>query len=284
MTNLLRKLTGALLLLASLPAAAQTPRDSAALAQAEWQTTDLGGGAVARRTQTELFGTQQTLSVAIYPRRGFSTLVVQPEGAARATSRLGEEAGADIAINGSYFHMKSAEPITFVLSDGEIRNRGTMKPSPLTNGVAAVRGRKGRRVEILPCDTADYPRIARRYRSALAAGPMLVHEGEILNYDTDDTFYTGRHPRSVIGTRSDGSVVLLVIDGRFPGRAAGATIAETAYIARQLGLTEALNLDGGGSSSLWTRRLGVLNHPTDNKRFDHEGERAVPNGIVVFRR
>lgn len=83
MTNLLRKLTGALLLLASLPAAAQTPRDSAALAQAEWQTTDLGGGAVARRTQTELFGTQQTLSVAIYPRRGFSTLVVQPEGAAR---------------------------------------------------------------------------------------------------------------------------------------------------------------------------------------------------------
>ena len=180
--------------------------------------------------------------------------------------------------------MKSAEPITFVLSDGEIRNRGTMKPSPLTNGVAAVRGRKGRRVEILPCDTADYPRIARRYRSALAAGPMLVHEGEILIYDTDDTFYTGRHPRSVIGTRSDGSVVLLVIDGRFPGRAAGATIAETAYIARQLGLTEALNLDGGGSSSLWTRRLGVLNHPTDNKRFDHEGERAVPNGIVVFRR
>ena len=169
MTNLLRKLTGALLLLASLPAAAQTPRDSAALAQAEWQTTDLGGGAVARRTQTELFGTQQTLSVAIYPRRGFSTLVVQPEGAARATSRLGEEAGADMAINGSYFHMKSAEPITFVLSDGEIRNRGTMKPSPLTNGVAAVRGRKGRRVEILPCDTADYPRIARRYRSALAA-------------------------------------------------------------------------------------------------------------------
>ena len=225
MTNLLRKLTGALLLLASLPAAAQTPRDSAALAQAEWQTTDLGGGAVARRTQTELFGTQQTLSVAIYPRRGFSTLVVQPEGAAQATSRLGEEAGADIAINGSYFHMKSAEPITFVLSDGEIRNRGTMKPSPLTNGVAAVRGRKGRRVEILPCDTADYPRIARRYRSALAAGPMLVHEGEILIYDTDDTFYTGRHPRSVIGTRSDGSVVLLVIDGRFPGRAAGATIA-----------------------------------------------------------
>ena len=260
MTNLLRKLTGALLLLASLPAAAQTPRDSAALAQAEWQITDLGGGAVARRTQTELFGTQQTLSVAIYPRRGFSTLVVQPEGAARATSRLGEEAGADMAINGSYFHMKSAEPITFVLSDGEIRNRGTMKPSPLTS------------------------RIARRYRSALAAGPMLVHEGEILIYDTDDTFYTGRHPRSVIGTRSDGSVVLLVIDGRFPGRAAGATIAETAYIARQLGLTEALNLDGGGSSSLWTRQLGVLNHPTDNKRFDHEGERAVPNGIVVFRR
>ena len=77
---------------------------------------------------------------------------------------------------------------------------------------------------------------------------------------------------------------MIVVDGRFPGQAAGMTIGELIYLVRQLGLYSALNLDGGGSSSLWTRRLGVLNHPTDNKRFDHKGERAVPNGIVVFRR
>ena len=81
---------------------------------------------------------------------------------------------------------------------------------------------------------------------------------------------------------------MAVIDGRAKGQAAGATIAETAYIARLLGLTDALNLDGGGSSALWTAQegvvshpSGVLNHPYDNHRFDHAGERAVPNGIVA---
>ena len=59
---------------------------------------------------------------------------------------------------------------------------------------------------------------------------------------------------------------MAVIDGRFKGQGDGATIAETAYIARQLGLTEALNLDGGGSSTLWTAQEGVLNHPYDNRR------------------
>ena len=46
---------------------------------------------------------------------------------------------------------------------------------------------------------------------------------------------------------------------------------------------QALNLDGGGSSTLWTAQEGVLNHPYDNRRFDHEGERGVPNCIVVRR-
>ena len=49
---------------------------------------------------------------------------------------------------------------------------------------------------------------------------------------------------------------MAVIDGRAKGQAAGATIAETAYIARLLGLTDALNLDGGGSSALWTAQEG----------------------------
>ena len=43
------------------------------------------------------------------------------------------------------------------------------------------------------------------------------------------------------------------------------------------------DLGGGGSSTLWTAQEGVLNHPYDNRRFDHEGERGVPNCIVVRR-
>jgi exopolysaccharide biosynthesis protein len=49
-----------------------------------------------------------------------------------------------------------------------------------------------------------------------------------------------------------------------------------------LGITQAINLDGGGSSAVWTNQTGVINHPRDNRKFDHEGERVVPNLIVVY--
>jgi exopolysaccharide biosynthesis protein len=42
-----------------------------------------------------------------------------------------------------------------------------------------------------------------------------------------------------------------------------------------------MNFDGGGSSTLWTKEYGVINHPYDNKVFDHKGERKVPNAIIV---
>ena len=117
-------------------------------------------------------------------------------------------------------------------------------------------GQTGARRRHFACDTTQYPHIARRYRAALAAGPLLVSGGKIIEYDSGDSFYTHRHPRSLIGKRPNGEVVMAVIDGRAKGQAAGATIAETAYIARLLGLTDALNLDGGGSSALWTHREG----------------------------
>ena len=93
-------------------------------------------------------------------------------------------------------------------------------------------------------------------------------------------FYQHRHPRSVIGTDREGNVYLMVIDGRFK-EGIGTTVSETAQIARMVGMTEAINLDGGGSSTLWLEGEGVLSHPYDNKRFDPCGQRIVPNVVVV---
>ena len=280
---MIRTLLGVLTLLCTLPAASQTPGDSIALATAVWHTSDLGGGAECRCAQIDLFGSRQSISVVSYPPRGFETRIVHLDRRAEATSRLGRDAGADIAVNGSYFNVKTFEPVTFVLADKKVVGRTTPGELVRTNGIVAFKGRKGRRMDIFRCDTADYGRVARRYRSALAAGPVLVDDGRIVEYDSDKTFYTGRHPRTLIGKRAGGEVVMVVIDGRFKGQGEGTTIAETAYIARQLGLVEALNLDGGGSSTLWTAQKGVLNHPYDNHRFDHAGERGVPNCITVTR-
>ena len=59
------------------------------------------------------------------------------------------------------------------------------------------------------------------------------------------------------------------------------TIAELTALSARLGLTEAINLDGGGSSTLWVLPAGVLNHPSDNGQFDHEGQRIIPNAVIV---
>ena len=171
-------LTGALLLLFSSSAAAQTPRDSIALASAQWRTADLGGGAECRYAQIDMFGSRQSISVATYPGRRFTTSIVHLDRRAESTSDLGKAAGAEIAVNGSYFNVKTFEPVTFVLLDRKIVGRTTPEEAFRTNGVIAFKGRKGRRMEIFPCDTTQYADVARRYRSALAAGPVLIDGGK----------------------------------------------------------------------------------------------------------
>ena len=171
-------LRGALLLLFASRAAAQTPRDSIAFATAQWRTADLGGGAECRYAQIDMFGSRQSISVATYPGRRFTTSIVHLDRRAESTSDLGKAAGAEIAVNGSYFNVKTFEPVTFVLLDRKIVGRTTPEEAFRTNGVIAFKDRKGRRMEIFPCDTTQYADVARRYRSALAAGPVLIDGGK----------------------------------------------------------------------------------------------------------
>ena len=94
-------------------------------------------------------------------------------------------------------------------------------------------------------------------------------------------FINTRHPRSVIFTKKDGTTVFLTVDGRSKGNADGMSIPELAQLVKVLGAKDAINLDGGGSTTLWTKGAGIVNYPCDNRRFDHEGERSVSNIIYV---
>lgn len=78
-------------------------------------------------------------------------------------------------------------------------------------------------------------------------GPVLVSNGEPL--DTS-TLASGVNPRTAIGQRADGAVLLLVIEGR-QARSLGATYADLADVMLQYGAVNACNLDGGSSSMLW---------------------------------
>ena len=86
----------------------------------------------------------------------------------------------------------------------------------------------------------------------------------------------GREPRTVLATRPNGTVMLITIDGRWRRHSAGASMRQAAFLARRLGASEAVNLDGGGSTT-FVARGHVLNHPSDG------WERGVVNSLVLVR-
>ena len=86
----------------------------------------------------------------------------------------------------------------------------------------------------------------------------------------------GRAPRTAVGIKKDGSLMLVVVDGR-SNNSAGLTLAELATYMLRLGAREAVNFDGGGSSVLAINGL-VVNKPSDGK------ERPVSIGLGLFPR
>ena len=218
----------------------------------------------------------QFIAFVRYNPGAFQTTLVSAEGEqADSTSALCLGCDAFAGINGSYFNMQELTPVTFIKDDGFVISGSEGRLMERAGGAVVLNPEE---VRIDACDTTD---TFEKDWEVMVAGPILVDDGQVVANDQDASFNATRHPRSLIGKDADGGVWMVVVDGRFPGEAEGMSIAELTALAGRLGLVEALNLDGGGSSTLWVLPVGVLNHPCDNRQFDHEGQRIVPNVIVA---
>ena len=113
----------------------------------------------------------------------------------------------------------------------------------------------------------------------VAGGPIILQDGKIVPVESKRN--AARHPRTVVGLNAaHDKLTLLSVDGRKAGIAAGMNYTELADVMQRLGCTEALNLDGGGSSVMAYRKDGkmcILNVPTDG----HERAVADVLGITV---
>lgn len=106
--------------------------------------------------------------------------------------------------------------------------------------------------------------------SAVGGGPLLVKDCKsLINYSTNyellqsDVYGSGvLNPRTAIGYTADGKMIMFVCDGRQTGGTQGATLDELAELMIELGCTNALNLDGGGSSAILASGI-CLNKPSD---------------------
>lgn len=172
------------------------------------------------------------------------------------------------AVNGGYF-TKEGRPLGILKIGGET-------VSTATGGRGAVGiTEKGeflwRRLEA----GSDWPEA----REAMGGVPLLVEDGKIPDMAQEKAAHlVARHPRTAIGITKEKKLLLVVVDGRSKG-APGMSCEELAKLMLSLGSEWALNLDGGGSSTLWVRGKpgeGVVNRPSDGS------ERAVANAVVVL--
>jgi exopolysaccharide biosynthesis protein len=192
----------------------------------------------------------------------------------------------DIAINGDFFDVqntkdiegkntgyvegKFAAPVGTAMTDGRLWHRAgrTWPYLEITssNTAVIVAGRLRQ-----PIDFAA--------RQIVGGGQIIVRNGEAVEYN--NTFATIRNPRTVVGVGKNGAeLTFLIVDGRQPALSVGMTLGELSNEMLRLGCENAINLDGGGSTTLvyrepTTKKLTVLNSPSDTK------ERSVAEVLGV---
>jgi exopolysaccharide biosynthesis protein len=114
---------------------------------------------------------------------------------------------------------------------------------------------------------------------AIGGGPWLIKNGQkYIDYEKENfklhEFVNKRHPRTAIGTNSDGDLYFITVDGRSKN-SKGVSLSELADILLGLNITNAINLDGGGSTSLVIKNI-YINQPSDKT------PREIANAILIY--
>ena len=145
------------------------------------------------------------------------------------------------------------------------------------NADALARIRRGDRVAV---DQTLGSRTADEARLVAGAGPLLLENGQVNVRVREEAIAPdiayGRAPRTGAGVTADGTVLLMVVDGRSQN-SAGMTLKEFAQYLKRFGAVSAVNFDGGGSSEMVLDGR-IMNRPSDGS------ERPVSIGLGVFRK
>lgn len=181
-------------------------------------------------------------------------------------------------VNADFFSLATGTPVGMLIVDGRMLSRPSARP-------------------VLAFDSSGAPRIAEFSlvdgkvspwypRHAVGGRPMLVRDSSVLDivdHEGQPSFSVDRHPRTAAGIAARGRrLILAVVDGRQKPYSDGMSLRELANLMRALGAREAINLDGGGSSTMVYAdpradgRLRLANRPSDK-----QGERAVGDALAI---
>lgn len=148
---------------------------------------------------------------------------------------------------------------------------------------------KGERIRVDTRISADgVPLQTGKTTGLVNGGPRLLLNGKVyidamaegFHWTDNPEFYyrfgERRNPRTLAGVTADGKILLVTVDGRQPAYSVGASFEESALIMKSLGATDAMNLDGGGSTAI------TIGTKLENRPSDPTGERAIGDAIVIL--
>ncbi len=180
--------------------------------------------------------------------------------------------GVDViaGTNGGFFYISSDySPIGLSIKEGQVIPHDATSRAfvGFTHDGRMVIGESGDRVN------------TKELRTAIGGRNMIVHKGLPYELEKNNDFGTTSHPRTLAGVMEDGTMVLAVVDGRRSSYSNGAPLAAAARFMISLGCVDAVNLDGGGSSTMVIRNgdnYDVKNNPSDGS------PRKVFNSLLVI--
>ncbi|MFD2248011.1 phosphodiester glycosidase family protein [Pontibacter ruber] len=269
----------------SLEIHAQAPEATAIqdkLHRSNWKKEKIGRGMHWRYYHGNgLYNSRQSINVLDINlnKAAIEVSLAHSDSALIKTSMFARNNGALAAVNGSYFDTKKGGSVVFLKTDGEVK-ANTIQTMPEYRENAAIAINADGKPAVIRKPAAGWQKTDAQ--EALASGPLLVYEGKPETM-VPQAFNTNRHPRTAIGFTKDNHMLLVTVDGR-SSEAYGMSNEELAQLMHSLGCQSAINLDGGGSTTMWIQGKGtngVVNYPSDNKAYDHEGERAVANCILI---
>lgn len=277
----------AILLFLSGNLLAQT--DSIKFVNAPWKIQKIAPGIKWKSClfTNKLFGYNQSINIVeVKPRRKIHLNLGYEVKTLKPTSDFGKSKNAVAALNGTFFDVKNGGSVDFLKADNKIINGNRLDKNGERAGhqKSAILFKQGK-LSIAKWDgSADWEKRLTS-QNIMVTGPLLILNEQTELLDTANSFNKTRHPRTAIAITKNNRVLLITIDGRNEN-AAGMNLFELSNVLRWLKSKDGLNLDGGGSTTLWIKNQtpnGVVNYPSDNKKWDHEGERKVANVILLER-
>lgn len=242
-----------------------------------WESREITKGITLMTFTGRLFNSDQAIYVTRIDTSGGSfEFGITATPTRRFTSIIADSMGVTVAVNGTFFNMEKGFNVHFVkVNDSIISRTDTSEFRIRATGFFSVSGESAeidqwtRGME----DHADTIHAG----ELIVSGPLLIDDGLDMALPVTG-FVTSRHPRTMAGMSGDGKLFFIVVDGRQPGYADGMSLYELRAVARILGCADALNLDGGGSTTLYIEdegEGGVVNKPSGKV------QRPVPSILWV---